>query len=250
MSASGSGPSRAAVVRGTWLVGSTVDGVTAPTTFQLHDREWDLLPGVFAPNFCESTGFFTESIAFPVGGSFLEVGCGTGVTAVSAVLQGCARVVATDISEAAVENTRLNASRHGLSDRIELCRGDVFDGLRPQDRFDLVFWNSPFIDPGSGSGSAPGSGTGPARVRDETRELVRQAVFDPGYRAHQRYLAEAGARLTVGGRLLLGFSDLGDHATLRRLAADAGYRVSVLRTSGDLVRGIEYQLLELVPSDA
>jgi release factor glutamine methyltransferase len=241
MTSSGSRSSRAAVVRGTWLVSSTVDGVTEPTTFRLHDREWDLLPGVFAPNYCESTGFFTESIPFPVGGSFLEVGCGTGVTAVSAVVQGCTRVVATDISEAAVENSRLNASRHGLSDRIELYQGDVFDGLRPEDRFDLVFWNSPFID--------PGSGTGPARVEDETRELLRRAVFDPGYRAHQRYFAEAGARLTADGRLLLGFSDLGDHDTLRRLAADAGYRISVMRTSGDLVRGIDYQLLELVPSD-
>lgn len=245
MTSSGSRSSRAGVVRGTWLVSTTVDEVTEPTTFRLHDREWDLLPGVFAPNYCESTRFFTESIPFPVGGSFLEVGCGTGVTAVSAVVEGCTRVVATDISAAAVENSMLNASRHGLSDRIELFQGDVFDGLRPEDRFDLVFWNSPFVDPGTGTGT----GTDPARVQDETRELLRQAVFDPGYRAHQRYFAQAGARLTAAGRLLLGFSDLGDHDALRRLAADAGYRISVMRTSGDLVRGVDYELLELVPSD-
>ncbi|MEU0300477.1 methyltransferase [Streptomyces sp. NPDC006175] len=241
MTSSGARPSRAALVRGTWLVNSTADGVTEPATFRLHDREWDLLPGVFAPNYCESTAFFTESIPFPVGGSFLEVGSGTGVTAVSAAAEGCTRVVATDISEAAVENSRLNASRHGLSDRIEVYRGDVFDGLRPEDRFDLVFWNSPFID--------PGAATAPARVQDERREGLRRAVFDPGYRAHQRYLAEAATRLTAGGRLLLGSSDLGDHDTLRRLADDAGYRISVLRTSGDRVRGMAYQLLELVPSD-
>jgi release factor glutamine methyltransferase len=239
----GSAPSKGAVVRGTWLVSSTAAGVTEPVTFRLNDREWDLLPGVFAPNYCVSTGFFTESIPFPAGGSFLEVGCGAGVTAVRAAAEGCARIAATDISEAAVENTRLNAARHGLSDRIELYRGDVFDGLGPEDRFDLVFWNSPFIDPGTDDGPA----VRPAH--DDTRERLRQAVFDPGYRAHRRYFAEAGARLTANGRLLLGFSDLGDHDTLRRLAADAGYRISVLRTSGDLVRGVDYQLLELVPDD-
>lgn len=239
----GSGASKGAVVRGTWLVSSTADGVTEPTTFRLHDREWDLLPGVFAPTYCVSTGFFTESLPFPVGGSFLEVGCGAGVTAVSAAAKRCARVVATDISEAAVENTRLNAARHGLSDRIELYRGDMFDGLGPEDRFDLIFWNSPFIDPGTDDGPS-------ARpVHDDMREQLRQAVFDPGYRAHRRYFTEAGARLTAGGRLLLGFSSLGDHDMLRRLAADAGYRISVLRTSGNLVRGVDYQLLELVPDD-
>ncbi len=239
MVSSGTGPSKGAVVRGTWLVSSTAAGVTEPTTFQLQGRQWDLLPGVFAPTYCASTGFFTESIPFPVGGSFLEVGSGAGVTTVTAAAKGCARVVATDISAAAVENTRLNAARHGLSDRIELYLGDVFDGLEPEERFDLIFWNSPFID--SGADGRP--------VHDDTRQRLRQAVFDPGYRAHERYLAGAGARLTAAGRLLLGFSDLGDRDMLRRLATGAGYRISTLRTSGDLVRGIDYQLLELVPDD-
>jgi len=231
------------VVRGTWLVSSTAAEVTEPTTFRLHDREWDLLPGVFAPDYCVSTAFFTESIPFPIGGSFLEMGCGAGVTAVTAAVKGCTRVAATDISAAAVENTRLNAARHGLSDRIELYRGDVFDGLGPEDRFDVIFWNSPFIDPGTGDGPAARS------VHDDTRQQLRQAVFDPGLRAHRRYFVEASARLTASGRLLLGFSSLGNHDMLRRLAAGPGYRISTLRASGDLVRGVDYQLLELVPDD-
>lgn len=239
MVSSVSGPSKGAVVRGMWLVSSTAAGVTEPTTFRLHDREWDLLPGVFAPTHCMSTGFFTESIPFPVGGSFLEVGCGAGVTAVGAATKGCTRVVATDISAAAVENTRLNAARYEVSDRIELHRGDMFDGLGPEDRFDLIFWNSPFIDPG----------TAVRPVHDDMRESLRRAVFDPGYRAHERYITGAGARLTANGRLLLGFSNLGDQDTLHRLAAGAGYRISTLRTSGELVRGVDYRLLELVPDD-
>ncbi len=238
--AGGSGPSKGAVVRGSWLVNSTADAVTEPTTFRLHDRDWDLLPGVFAPTYCVSTGFFTESIPFPTGGSFLEVGCGAGVTAVMAAQKGCGSVAATDISEVAVANTALNAARHGLSDRIEVHRGDMFDGLGPRERFDLIFWNSPFIDPGAAGRPAV------RPVRDEQRERLRQAVFDPGYRAHERYLSGARARLTATGRLLLGFSDLGDHDALRRLAAGAGYRISILRTSGDLAPGVDYQLLELI----
>ncbi|GAA4956860.1 methyltransferase [Actinoplanes utahensis] len=243
MASSGSGPNKGAVVRGSWLVSSTAEAVVEPTTFQLDGQEWDLLPGVFAPTHCVSTSFFTESVPFPVGGSFLEVGSGAGVTAVTAAARGCARVAATDISAAAVENTGRNAVRHGLSDVVEVYESDIFDGLKPDDRFDLIFWNSPFVDPGADAGAT----VRPAR--DELREQLRQAVFDPGYRAHQRYFSEARGRLTEDGRLLLGFSGLGDHALLRRLATDAGYRISVLRTSGDLVRGVEYQLLELVPDD-
>ncbi len=78
---------------------------------------------------------------------------------------------------------------------------------------------------------------------------LRQAIFDPGYRAHRRYFDEAGSRLTIGGRLLLGFSDIGDHSLLQRVAAEAGFRISVLCSSGDLVPGVDYQLLELVPDD-
>lgn len=228
-----------AVVRGSWLVGATAAAVREPTTFRLRDREWELLPGVFAPTHCVSTDFFTTALPFPVGGAFLEVGCGAGVTTVEAALQGCARVVATDIVGDAVENTRRNAVRHGVADRVELHQGDVFDGLPADDRFDVVFWNSPFIDPGH-DGRA-GSATG------APRDTLRQAVFDPGYRAHERYVTQAGARLAAGGRLLLGFSDLGDHAALRRITAAAGYRVTVLRSSADAVSGVDYQLLELLP---
>ncbi len=239
MGTSGKGPAKGAVVRGTWLVSSTAAEVTGPTTFQLHDRQWDLLPGVFAPTCCVSTGFFTESIPFPVGGSFLEVGSGAGITAVMAAVKGCARVVATDINAVAVANSELNAARHGLAGRIEFRLGDVFDGLAPAERFDLIFWNSPFIDPGADVRSG----------HDDVRQRLRQAVFDPGYRAHERYVTGAGARLTAAGRLLLGFSDLGDHDALRRLAAGAGYRIETLRTTGDLVPGVDYQLLELVRDD-
>ncbi|MDX3663109.1 AMP-binding protein [Streptomyces sp. ID05-26A] len=233
------GAVKGAVVRGSWLVRSTADGVTEPTTFRQHERDWDLLPGVFAPTYCASTRFFTESLPFPAGGAFLEVGSGTGVTAVMAALHGCASVTAIDVTEVAVANTALNAARHGQAGRVDARRGDVFDGLAGGQRFDLIFWNSPFVDPGA---ARP--------VTDDRRGLLDRAVFDPGYQAHQRYLAGARALLTESGRLLLGFSSLGDHEALRTIAADAGYRVVVLRTSGDLVPGMEYQLLELVPVHA
>src|SRR5262245_1972814 len=82
-----------------------------PSSFQLGDRTWDLLGGVFAPVYTQSTGLFSGWLPYPVGGAFLEVGSGTGVIAVTAALSGCASVTALDITESAVDNTRMNVER-------------------------------------------------------------------------------------------------------------------------------------------
>ncbi|MDQ7803470.1 methyltransferase [Amycolatopsis sp. A133] len=224
-----------AAARGAWLARTTAAGVRRPTTFHLYGREWDLLPGVFSPVHCVSTRFFTDSLPFPADGTFLEVGCGAGVTSVRAALAGT-RVTATDISAAAVENTTMNVHRHGVADLVTVVHGDMFDGIRREERFDVIFWNSPFIDP-------------PEAMLPDVDERLRRAVFDPGYRAHAGFLSGARQWLTPSGRLLLGFSDLGDHTALDRLAGRVGYRKRQLRTSGRLVAGVEFQLLELVPAD-
>ena len=99
------------------------------TEFALVGRRWTLLPGVFAPTYTPVTELFTAWIPYPVGGTLLEMGSGTGVTAVSAALAGCRRVTALDISAAAVENTRRNVERHGVADRVDVRQSDLFDAL-------------------------------------------------------------------------------------------------------------------------
>lgn len=111
-------------------------------TFTALDREWSLLPDVWPGN-AIATRLFTSWLPYKEADTFLEVGCGTGVTAVTAALQGCSRVCALDISPAAVENSRLNAVRHGVSERITILRSDLFSELGSSNGFDLIYWNSP-----------------------------------------------------------------------------------------------------------
>jgi release factor glutamine methyltransferase len=208
-----------------------VEEVGAPVRFDLLGREWDLLPGVFSPAYTPITELLSAWIPYPVGGSFLEVGSGAGVTAVTAALAGCQRVTALDISQAAVENTRRNVERHGVTDRVRVVRSDLFDALDEADLFDVVFWNSNFVE-------------APADFRQETE--LHHAFFDPQYRAHARYVREGPGRLTAGGRLLLGFADVGSADRLRDLCAAAGLEIAVLRSARrDLEISIEFQLLEL-----
>lgn len=205
--------------------------VTSPDVFRLLDRDWDILPGVFPPDKFASTSFFAGVLEFPAGGSFLEIGSGAGVVAVTAALAGTKRVVATDINPAAVDNTCLNARRHGVQEVVESRRADLFDGLQPE-QFDMIFWNSNFI----------------AVPEDYVyRSDYEKAFFDPGYRHHKRFLNDAPMRLRDGGCILLGFSSLGNTAWLNQ-ALDARHLSAepVCAFSSAEEKAVTYQLLNIV----
>lgn len=209
------------------------DGGRKPQEFEMQGLRWDLIPQVFAPVHTDSTRLFTQWLPFPVGGSFLEVGCGAGVTAVMAVLAGCSRVTAVDINPEAVRNTELNAARHGVTDRMNVLHSDLYDALAPNEQFDVVFWNSNVV-------CAPEEFV-------YTRPM-QHAIFDRGYATHHRYLREGRARLTDSGRLFLGFNSLGDPGRLNSLAARCGVRLTererTTRRAGDVP--VTFQLLEAV----
>ena len=208
-----------------------------PAEFDLLGLRWDLLPEVFVPTFTGSTRFFSSCLPYPVGGSFLEVGCGTGVTAVLGALRGCSQVTAVDISAAAVRNTEMNVARHGMGDRVRVLGSDVFDALAPGERFDVIFWNSNVI---------------PAPEGFVYTRQVQRAIFDRCYEAHRRYLCQGPQRLSGNGRLFLGFNSLGNIRQLRALASEAGLQVAQRENltcqAGDIP--VTFQLLELTGDPA
>ena len=59
-----------------------------------------------------------------------------------------ADIIATDISDAALNITAQNIEKHKLKDRIKLLRGDLFDPIIPQldiSKFDLIVCNPPYL---------------------------------------------------------------------------------------------------------
>lgn len=204
--------------------------IAQPATFSMLDREWDLLPGVFAPIFTGASSLFAQWVPYPAGRSFLEVGSGTGMIAVCAALAGCTPVTAVDIAPEAVLNTGRNAQRHGVP--VRCLASDLFGQLAGE-RFDMIFWNSNFIEVAADY------------VHASPLEI---AMFDPGYTTHRRYLTGARDHLSPDGRLLLGFSSMGSREQIHRLAEESGYRVVVLTNEVRHVpMRVEYLLLEFVP---
>ncbi len=77
----------------------------------------------------------------------LCTGCGTIAVAVAKNVPD-ARVVATDLSEAALGVAARNIKKYQLEDRIELLHGDLFEPLLPPldvTQFDLIACNPPYV---------------------------------------------------------------------------------------------------------
>jgi len=62
------------------------------------------------------------------GAVVLDQGAGSGILAIAAARLGATRVTAVDVSEVAVEATRENAARNGVTDRIDVRRGEDVPG--------------------------------------------------------------------------------------------------------------------------
>ena len=72
-----------------------------------------------------------------------EMGCGSGILSIVAASRG-ARVVCVDINPTAVEATRRNSEINGLGHSISAHLGNLFNGIQPQQQFDLILSNPPF----------------------------------------------------------------------------------------------------------
>jgi ribosomal protein L11 methyltransferase len=73
------------------------------------------------------------------GCSVLDIGCGSGILAIAAVLLGAGSAHGIDIDQAAVESAKGNAELNGVSDRCVFSCGDMRDSLPGE--YDIVCAN-------------------------------------------------------------------------------------------------------------
>ena len=122
----------------------------------------------------------------------LDVGTGTGAIALSLLAEkGVDRAVATDVSADALALAAENAQALGLTDRIELRQGALYEPIGPDERFDLIVSNPPYIALGE-------RGTLPTEVVDWEPEAALFAgargmdVIEPLVRGARARLARCG----------------------------------------------------------
>lgn len=177
---------------------------------------------VFSPGYFEDSEYFANYIQNVEGLKVLEIGTGTGLIALKCAMGKAKKVVATDINPDAIKNAEYNVKNHKMESVIELQQGYIFQPLRRDYKFDLIFWNIPFCYVDAETKSNIG-------LHDRLSDLEKSA-FDPYYYYLFDYLNEGFNFLSKKGKLLLGFSPtIGRADRLEEITNDLNLVITVLK---------------------
>lgn len=105
---------------------------------KLSYKYFYVYPGVVVPSI--QSAFLLENTSVNAGEEVLDIGTGSGVQAIFAA-EKAKRVVATDLSEWAVENARFNVQGHNVGNIVTVRQGDLFGAVVPGDKFDVIINN-------------------------------------------------------------------------------------------------------------
>lgn len=157
-----------------------------------------------------------------------DIGTGSGAIAISiALARPGATVYATDICPAALEVARRNVERHGLSDRVTLLAGDLFQPLAERGlggKLDCVVSNPPYV------AESELANLMPEVARHEPRVALVSEQDGMGHIL--RILADAPTYLRAGGLLVV---EMSEHTAPRaKAAAEANGAFENVRTAHDL----------------
>lgn len=123
-----------------------------PIAYLIHKKpflhhDFYVEPGVLIPR--PDTELLVMTLHDYFGGqmyTFLEIGCGSGAIGISLLaLNPQANGLAVDISDVALAVTQKNAQEIGVANRLSVLRSDVFEGVSPDTRYDVIVSNPPYI---------------------------------------------------------------------------------------------------------
>jgi release factor glutamine methyltransferase len=143
----------------------------------------------------EDSFILAEKMTVEEDDAVLDMGTGCGILAVLAA-EKAKRVLAVDINRHAIECAIKNAEMNGARERIEFRHGDLFQPIKPNERFSLILFNAPYLP------SEP----------DEEQSWIGKAWAggSNGRKVIDRFVMDAPNFLAVGGRIQLVQSSLSD----------------------------------------
>lgn len=149
------------------------------------------------------------------GGKFLEMGAGSGYFSVQAAKDGC-MVTALDINPQAIKDTKFNAERFGVADRVTCLESDVYNALAGSgEKFDVIWWHHPYSH----------------RLGDELPKWQKSNLMDEDYKLLGRFLGEGGKYLKPDGKLMVMHSkEWGNRTLFNHRMAESGATSKIVHT--------------------
>lgn len=129
----------------------------------------------------------------------LDIGTGSGCIPVAATKQ-CQglRFTAVDVSTKALAIAQTNATTHSVAERIEFVESDVFSSLSPEEQFDFIVSNPPYV-------TSAEMDTLPRDVREYEPHLALDGGSE-GTAVIERIVSQSGRFLKPNGHLLMEIS--------------------------------------------
>lgn len=153
----------------------------------------------------------------------IDIGSGTGILGIVMAKYGAKKVIMSDISKPAVENSTQNVKKFGLKDTVEIVQGDLFENIN--EKADLIVWNIPFF-----------SGKPPKRDTISASMIMPPELFE-------RFLIDSKKYLKAGGVVVIpSYSIGGELNDPMKVAPKYGYDVKRIWIHNSL-NGIQQGLL-------
>ncbi|MFA5930245.1 MAG: HemK2/MTQ2 family protein methyltransferase [Candidatus Micrarchaeia archaeon] len=156
--------------------------------------------------------FLLATYASSLSGSILEVGCGSGIVSLSAAQASPKNtVLGVDINPLAVKCAMENARANGIANATFLA-SDLFSAIPASQKFDFILFNPPYL---------------PTTRAERLLSPEENAAYDggaSGLGVFKRFIAEAPAHLSEGGKVAVIATSLGNgiEKTLALLSARVG----------------------------
>jgi|SRR5271157_970576 len=175
------------------------------------EHVFNINQNVYEP--AEDTFLFAQNLMVRHGAKVADIGTGCGILGILAA-ERAIEVQAIDINPWAIQCAKKNARLACVDEKILLIQGDLFGPLRPEERFDLILFNAPYLP----------------SEKDEGKLWIEQAwVGGPtGRKIIDAFIFEAPKHLNSNGEILLMQSTLSKvEETIERLK-EKGLNTSII----------------------
>lgn len=138
----------------------------------------------------------------------LDLGCGSGLQGLNALLLGAKKVFFADIDGNAVNNAKENAKLAGAGKRTAFKKSDLFSALRGK-KFGLIVFNPPYVDSG------------------KEKKWLDTDGGKKGREVLDKFLARAKRHLEKGGKIFFVQSSLNGKQKTKKLLEKLGFAFEV-----------------------